>query len=88
VSRAHRALDLLAAALVIAGSVAFAFGFVGLERVRNEGVIAYTRGMTIEQLARYHRFTLLAWAGLAIVATGIGTGIHTWMRHRARSRAA
>jgi hypothetical protein len=87
VSRAHRALDLLSATLVIAGGALFAVAFVGLERVRHEGVIEYTRGMTIEQLARYHRFALLSWVGLATVAAGIGIGVYTWMQHRARSRA-
>lgn len=88
VSRAHRILDILAAALVVTGGVLFSVAFAGLERLRRTPMPEYAEGMPIDQLSSYYRFSAMSWAGLAGVALGIGLGVYAWRQHRAARRSA
>ena len=87
VSRAGRALDVVALLLVIGGGVAWIVSYVGLERLRATEV-AFARGMAIAQLAEYHRLeTLSHWAFAGILA-GVACGIASWWLERRRRRRA
>jgi hypothetical protein len=84
VSRLGRALDLLALILVLAGAGAYIVSYLGLDKLRGAD-IAYSRGMTIQQLAEYDRLELISHLGLAAVIAGIACGVFSWRRERRRS---
>lgn len=86
VSPVGRALDVLAALLVIGGGYAYFVSYQGLERLRHLPDTGFTRGMQIDRLAQYHALETLSWWALAAIATGVGCGIAAWYRER-RARA-
>jgi hypothetical protein len=84
VSRLGRVLDLLALVLVLAGAGGYIVSYLGLDKLRAAD-IAYSRGMTIQQLAEYHRLVLISRGALAAIIAGIACGVFSWHRERRRS---
>lgn len=79
-------LDFLAAALVIAGGTMYAVAYVGLERLRAAPYVAFTKGMSIRQLADHHRLSVLSWWGLGAIAAGLTVAGAAWIIERRRNR--
>lgn len=78
VSRSGRRLDLGAAILVIGGGALYAFAYIELERLRTTPLIAFTRGMAINQLAAFHRLESLSRWALGAIVLGVALAIFAW----------
>ena len=88
VSRLGRALDLLALLLVTAGAMGYVISYIGLERLRTAGQVAFARGMAIEQIAEYDRLVLISRWGLAGIIGGVACGVAAWWLERRRARSS
>ncbi len=88
VSRLGRVLDLLALALVLLGAAGYVVSYLGLDRLRAMPEIAFTRGMSIQQLAEYHRLVLISRWALGAIVAGIACGVFSWHRERRRRRSS
>jgi hypothetical protein len=87
VSRIGRVLDSLALVLVLAGAAGYVVSYIGLERLRSAPEVAFARGMSIEQLAEYHRLVIISRWALGGIIAGIACGVFSWFRER-QSRAS
>lgn len=83
-SRAGRVLDLVALLLVIGGGIGWFMSYVGLERLRAAPHEAFSRGMSIDQLARFHELARLSYVAQGSVLLGITCGIVAWRLERKR----
>ena len=83
-SRLGRALDLLALVLVLLGAGGYVVSYVGLEKLRAAPEVAFSRGMSIQQLAEYHRLVLISRWGLGAIVAGILCAVYSWHRERRR----
>ena len=84
VSRAGRLSDLGALLLVLAGAAGYVMSYVGLERLRSAPMVEFSAGMSINQLADYHRLVAISRWSLAAIAVGVALGAYAWFSERRR----
>ena len=85
VSRAGRTLDLVAILLVLAGAIGWFASYAGLERLRSAPEIAFSRGMSIEQLSRFQQLANLSYVSRGAIAVGVACGVAAWFMERRRT---
>lgn len=86
VPRIGRALDLVAAALVIIGGAMYARSYVGLEALRARPLQEYRAGIEITRLAEFHALERLSLAGMLAAAAGIGVAVSAAVVARRHAR--
>ena len=85
VSRSGRALDLLALLCVAGGGIGWFVSYLGLERLRSAPAVAFSRGMSIDQLSQFQELAHLSYWSRGAVAAGVICAVASWFRERRRT---
>ncbi len=85
VSRADRARDTVAVAVLAVGGAVWLYGYLGLRAIRREPIIVVPGGPTaVEQAVHFWNFTR---AGAAIAVLGVLAMIWSFWRHHRQQQS-